>query len=136
MKSLLLPAIVALSAFFAGLAAAFYVAHQFEAHAWHDAMVAASQEEPWFRAETDSQIRLSNIEAAQRGDTQKIIHINCLLLKIGLPAIRPERFGSARATEVKAFQDHARSTIADLEKQGLCNFGSSGHDALPKPVPN
>jgi hypothetical protein len=123
-KTWVLSSIWALGGFVAGLAGALYVANRFEADAWQQAVRASSQDEPWFQAETESHVRLSNIQAAQRGDTQTIVRNNCLLLKIGLPSVRPERFGPARVAEVKAFYDMARSTIAELEKQGLCSFGS------------
>lgn len=133
MKPWVLSSILAVSAFGAGLAGALFVASHFEADAWHEAIVASSQQTPWFQAETESEFRLANIEAAQRGDTQTIIRTNCLLLKIGLPAVSPERFGPARVAEVKAFLDHARSTIAELEKQGLCSLASSARAGATSP---
>ena len=120
MKPWLLAGVLAVIAFGAGLAGALYFAGRLEADIWQDAVVAASRDAPWYQAETDAQFRLANIEAAQHGDTERIIRMNCLLLRTGLPSVRADRFSPARAPDVEAFLERARAAVSNLENQGLC----------------
>ncbi|MEZ0470393.1 hypothetical protein [Luteimonas salinilitoris] len=77
-------------------------------------------------AQGDVTTRLSTIEAAQRGELDDVIRLNCIHLKRGIAQLSIVREGAREQGGYEELADRAGAVIDALEAQGKCGMPPAG----------